>query len=156
MILSKHDHIVPLENVCWYFQKRAQGIYDRAYGNVTDSEIKPEKPISNVVRNDAQIEMLDYCTTKVQDSAPPRTSSKLTSASPRPPAPVYRGRDVSIDESDKRMFTFTNDDENTNSAPPACWFEWTVFDCAHGEQMMVPKFLQIILDKVQERSEYLK
>lgn len=138
--MSKDDHIVPLENVCSYFQKKALGIYERAYGNATGNQPRPEKPRSEMVSDDAKMDMLDFC----------KQGNVANLPSPRPPAPVYRGRTESFNDDNKSSIL----KGKTLVSPPACWFEWTVFDCAHGEQMMVPKFLQIISDKISERSEY--
>ena len=145
--MSKDEHIVPLEEVCAYFQNRALSIYERTYGAASGNQVRPEKPYSEMVSDDSEMDMLDFCT---KDTRKP----SAVTASPRPPGPVYRGRTESfnnnaIDVSVERVGDAT-------SPPAACWFEWTVFDCAHGEQMMVPKFLQIMREKILERSEYFK
>jgi hypothetical protein len=36
--------------------------------------------------------------------------------------------------------------------PAPSWFEWTILDCSHGEQMMVTKFIDIIVQKSIEQS----
>lgn len=130
---------MPLEAVSAYIQKRALAIYDRAYGGIKGNKIKPEKPRSKIITDDARMVMHDLCVNPI--------------ASPRPPAPVYRGRTESFND-DNAVLSKKGDPIRNPSPPSACWFEWTVFDCAHGEQMMVPKYLQIILEKTLERSEY--
>ncbi len=77
---------------------------------------------------------------------------KRIESNPKPPVAVFRSRTMSVNDLHSENPVDINSNRSENSKPAACWYEWTIFDCAHGEQMMVPKFLNIIIEKVKERS----
>ncbi len=68
--------------------------------------------------------------------------------SPRPPAGVYRSRTLS----DSGLEGAAEDASEKKGVEAPCWYEWIVLDCHHGEQMMVQKYLGIMLEKAIEQS----
>lgn len=98
--------------------------------------------------DDNSMDMLNYCKGNLVIYGTKGINS------PRPPAPVFRERTESLDEVDEVFGIVLPKIETPKNLPPSCWFEWIVLDCAHGEQMMVPKYLEVILEKAIERSTY--
>ena len=128
-----------------YFEHRAANTYRRAYGNTPQAgrfTIEPQ-----VVTDDN-----GALNPAIHSS---RRRSSIASAvppSPRPPVGVYRSRTMS-DSGVEGVSHHTESIISTSKGAAApCWYEWIVFDCHHGEQMMVQKFLGIMLEKAIEQS----